>query len=137
LEEAVVYLGLDTIKALVLSLQIFSVLEPKDADFFSLDELWLHSWDTGKLASRIAHVENLDPALTDHAFIAGLLHDVGKLVLVTAVHAADALEHELRAGEPGVEISLLDQAYLDGLGLGGRVDFWRTIGAPVLCHPAA
>src|SRR5260221_14473281 len=37
LEEAVVYLGLDTIKALVLSLQIFSVLEPKDADFFSLD----------------------------------------------------------------------------------------------------
>ena len=98
LEEAILYLGLETIKALVLSLQIFSVFEPSEEGGFSLDELWLHSWDTGKLASSIAHAQNMEPPLTDNAFIAGLLHDVGKLVLVSGVpnqfKQALALQHE-------------------------------------------
>jgi putative nucleotidyltransferase with HDIG domain len=46
-----------------------------------VENLWKHSWTTGVLARRLCEFEEADRATTDEAFIAGLLHDVGKLVL--------------------------------------------------------
>jgi HD-like signal output (HDOD) protein len=80
--EAVKLLGLDTIKALVLSLQIFSRFDQKREGAFSLDALWQHSLATSTCAKRIAQEEHQDRHVADHAFMAGLLHDVGTLVLV-------------------------------------------------------
>jgi HD-like signal output (HDOD) protein/ActR/RegA family two-component response regulator len=79
--EAVKLLGLDTIKALVLSLQIFSRFDQKQEGAFSLDVLWQHSLATSTCAKRIAQEEQQERHVADHAFMAGLLHDVGKLVL--------------------------------------------------------
>ena len=80
--EAVKLLGLDTIKALILSMQIFSHFDRKQEGAFSLDVLWQHSLATSTCAKRIAQEEHQDRHVADHAFMAGLLHDVGKLVLV-------------------------------------------------------
>jgi len=43
--------------------------------------LWAHSLDTGAAAKAIAQMENAERKLADEAFVAGLLHDTGKLVL--------------------------------------------------------
>ncbi len=84
-EEAVGYLGVDTVKALVLYLHIFSLYERVKINNFSFDRLWSHSWTVGVAARKMAHHEGLSRETTDNVFIAGLLHDVGKLVLVTGV----------------------------------------------------
>jgi putative nucleotidyltransferase with HDIG domain len=77
--EACVYLGVDTIKALVLSLGVFS--QYRRTGPFSVEELQAHSLRTAALAKQIAAFERLSKAEMDEAFLAGMLHDVGKLVL--------------------------------------------------------
>ncbi len=84
-EEAVGYLGVETVKALVLYLHIFSLYERTKVSGFSFDRLWNHCWSVGVIARKIAQLEGLPSAEADQLFIAGLLHDVGKLVLVTGV----------------------------------------------------
>ena len=83
--EAVIYLGLSTIRALVLSLQVFSQFEQKSIQGFSIDALAQHCWMTGVVARRIAEIEHSDPKLDDQCFLAGLLHDVGQLILATGL----------------------------------------------------
>jgi len=46
------------------------------------EALWEHSFRTGTLVKRIAQQEQAEKQLTDDAYLAGLLHDIGKLVLV-------------------------------------------------------
>jgi len=79
--QAVCLLGLETIKALVLSIHVFSKLEQANVAGFSLQRLWEHSMVTGTLAKRIAAEQDSDEKTADHALMAGLLHDAGKLVL--------------------------------------------------------
>jgi HD-like signal output (HDOD) protein len=80
--EAAVILGLNSIKSLVLSYHMFSRLEHFKLQGFSPDTLWRHSMIVGSFARQIARVENYSPKMIDDAFIAGMLHDLGKLVLV-------------------------------------------------------
>ncbi len=76
--EAVDFLGLDTIGSLTLGLGVISQFESQtSAAFFA--ELWEHSVSVGLLAFKIASGE--DKSLANDAFTAGLLHDLGKVVL--------------------------------------------------------
>jgi HD-like signal output (HDOD) protein len=84
-QEAVMYLGVATIRALVLSIQVFSQYEQKAIKGFSLDQLAQHCWTTGMLARRIAEAEHCDPKIDDQCFLAGLLHDVGRLILASGL----------------------------------------------------
>ena len=80
--EAVTYLGLDTIRTLLLTLHAFSEFQPGGAANFSMASLWRHSLATGTLAERI--LQSLPAAgaqgMVDMRII-GLLHDTGRLVL--------------------------------------------------------
>lgn len=80
--KAVQFLGLDTVKALILSVKVFSMLSHSDFAHYSVDELWRHSLGAGLCSKEIAKTENWGQELLDEAFTAGLLHDVGKLILV-------------------------------------------------------
>ncbi len=80
-QQAVILLGIDTIRALVLSVHIFSQYDSAKLSSLSLEELWRHSFLTGALAKAIAHEENEKQILIDDSFMAGLLHDVGKPIL--------------------------------------------------------
>jgi len=79
--DAVGFLGLDTIKSLVLSLNAFSQYESVKTEGFSLPALWNHSLSTAAAAKRIAQLEKADVKTVDQAFVSGLLHDTGKTVL--------------------------------------------------------
>jgi len=97
--QAVTFLGLETVKALVLGLQIFSQFEDPQAPGFSLDILWSHSFSTAIFAKAIAEEEQLDPKVADQAFMAGLLHDLGKLIfMVNFGKYADLLSTAMQGG---------------------------------------
>ena len=82
-EQAVALLGSDTIKSLVLSMQVFSQFEGAVLPGFSLDALWQHGMTTSTFAKMIAKEEQAAQRVIDDSFTAGLLHDVGILLLAT------------------------------------------------------
>ncbi len=79
--QAVNLLGLDTIKALVLSVQIFSQFPANRSPSLSFEGLWKHSFSTGVLAKAFAQMEHQSKIMIDDSFMAGLLHDMGILIL--------------------------------------------------------
>ncbi|HUS35634.1 MAG TPA: response regulator [Verrucomicrobiae bacterium] len=79
--EAVTYLGIDTIKALVLAANAFGSYEDKPNNPLNVESVWNHSLQIGNWCRNIAQHENSSRSETDECFIAGLLHDVGKLAL--------------------------------------------------------
>jgi len=81
--DAVSYLGMETIKSLVLSVHAFSQFSSVKLGEFSIDALWLHSQHTAGLAKEIARIEEAEHKLLDDCFVAGLLHDTGKLILAS------------------------------------------------------
>ena len=83
--DAVLYLGLTTVRSLVLSLQVFSQFDQKLNRCFSLDTLAHHCWMTGVVARRVAEAEQAGLKMRDQCFLAGLLHDVGQLILATGL----------------------------------------------------
>lgn len=78
--EAVAYIGLETTRALVVLAHTFSSFNQLHLVGFSGESLWRHSVLTGELARRVATLEDSGPELTEQAFAAGLLHDIGKLL---------------------------------------------------------
>ena len=110
--QAVVLLGLETVKNLVLSIHIFSQFDQTKLETLSLDALWNHSMAVGAFAKRIALAENIDQKSADEIFISGLLHDVGKLVL--AAHLSDKYVAALAlAADEGIEQSEAEQRIFD------------------------
>ena len=80
--QATMLLGFDAVKALVLSIAVFSRFDKLAFPGFSTQMLWDHSIRVGQWATRIAETEGLDKPAVEAAFTAGLLHDVGTLVFV-------------------------------------------------------
>ncbi|WP_158269629.1 response regulator [Desulfonatronum sp. SC1] len=78
--QAVNLLGTETVKALVLHVQVFSQFDPKKCPRFSLARLSRHGLLTATLAKRICVEEKASKDVQDDAFLAGILHDVGKLL---------------------------------------------------------
>ena len=79
--QAASLLGLETIKALVLQVQIFSARSALSGPY--LERLRKHGIVTGVLAKAIAKGESAERAIIENAFMAGLLHDSGKLVFAS------------------------------------------------------
>jgi len=82
-EQAVMMLGSETIKALVLSVKIFSEFNQKSFAWFKIDALFDHCLAVSLYAKTIIKNENLDQGLINNSLMAGLLHDLGKLILAT------------------------------------------------------
>lgn len=80
IERATIHLGLDTINSLVLGSHAFSVFN-SEVRGFSAEEVWRRSLATANGAKRIVREEGMETRLADDAFTAGMLHDVGRLVL--------------------------------------------------------
>lgn len=79
--QAVKLLGLNTIKSLVLSVQVFDQFSQEAVKRFSLNKLLNHSLSTGMLAAAITRSESQRSQMAEDAFLSGMLHDLGKLVL--------------------------------------------------------
>ena len=81
--QAVIMLGLEKVQSLVLYFQVFSKFDKARMPGFSIEDLAMHSMRTGMYAKLISETERADSRTLDHAFLAGLLHDVGVLILAS------------------------------------------------------
>ncbi|MEW8381263.1 MAG: response regulator, partial [Candidatus Thiodiazotropha taylori] len=81
--DAASLLGMEILKPLVLSIGIFQQFEEEKlaTKDFSLDSLWNHSMQVGSLAKQIANQEGMDKTAIEDCLLAGMLHDIGKLIL--------------------------------------------------------
>lgn len=80
--QAVTLLGMETIRGLVLCEGLFRQFSSILDNSFSLKLLWEHSLRVAAMARAVAVHEGLSAREVDLAALAGLLHDLGKLVLV-------------------------------------------------------
>ncbi len=88
--EAVSILGLDSIKNLALAIQLFNRAGQSAERHALVNELWHHSVSVAVVARRISLYETEDSKSAEEAYSAGLLHDIGKLVLLDAAPEAFA-----------------------------------------------
>jgi putative nucleotidyltransferase with HDIG domain len=194
--EAVGILGFETVKSLIMTVKLLSQYDKVKPVYFSIDNIWKHSTNVARAAKTLALLETGDAACSGHAYTAGLMHDVGKVILaanfdeqyngahrvarkqqvplwevekdifgashgeigayllgrwgmseevikvatlhhhplhagdtsftaLTAVHVANALEYEGNSETDGLPCPVVDAAYLQQLGLEGRLDRWR------------
>jgi HD-like signal output (HDOD) protein/CheY-like chemotaxis protein len=195
--EAIAYIGLETTRALVLLAHTVSSFDKAIMSGYSVEALFRHSVATGQMAQKIALMEKGGLETAEQAFAAGLLHDLGKLILcanlpglfskilalareekcdyweaemqllpnaghaelggcilgiwglprpiveavalhhaprqlagtgfhpLTAVHAADILDHEMHPDRSVLVPTAIHAGYMAELGLTNRVEHWR------------
>lgn len=80
LQQATVFLGIKTIKAIIITTDVFSKFSDEEIEVFSIQELYKHSILTGVLAGKIAGT--ISNKLVDKAAMAGMLHDIGKIMFI-------------------------------------------------------
>ena len=80
IKQGVVYIGINTIKNLAVSIAAIGTLpRSNDADF-DMDDFWYHSLVTATVAKLLAQHRGFPKAQVTGFFIAGLLHDIGQVV---------------------------------------------------------
>jgi HD-like signal output (HDOD) protein len=75
--DAVRYLGVELLKGLAITSHVFAALEAKPIRGFSFDTLQQHSLLTARLARRLI----IDQSRAEEAFTAGVVHEIGQIVL--------------------------------------------------------
>lgn len=83
LDEAVSFLGLNTIKTLVLCINAFSQYDGVKIAGLTMESLWQHSLAVAAAAKKIAQMESEDRGLEEESFVSGMLHDTGRLILAS------------------------------------------------------
>lgn len=81
LTRAIIMLGLNTVKNLALSTAVLGTMGREKSQCFSMDRFWTHSICVGVTAKALAGVRNIPAANREEYFVAGLLHDLGKMPL--------------------------------------------------------
>ena len=138
-EKAVGLLGIDFLKGILLASGLFQTDAQAGKHTALIDRLWEHSIHTSSIIKQIAKMESLEGDIADTSAIAGLLHDVGKIIL--GVHFPDEaaavyqLVQERKLPRWKAELKVLGTthaevgAYLLGL-WGMPIDLLQAI----LCH---
>ena len=123
--HAVVYLGFNTIKNLALSIAAIGMLPKTNEAGFDGQQYLLHSLATAAIAKQLAlKVDDADPM---DCFIAGLLHDFGKVVLAQymPIEFRDALAVSQRQGT-SLHLALRETLGVDHAVVGAMlVEKWR------------
>jgi HD-like signal output (HDOD) protein len=97
--EAVQQLGMTTVRSLVLSAQVYGSYAPGRLKEFSADALWSYLMKCADLARTILRRDGATVAEAEDAFTAGMLHDIGKLMLADSLPGEFAEALQLAARE--------------------------------------
>ena len=82
LVRAIIMLGINTVKNLALSTAVLANLGKGSSEKgLNMDGFWRHSLCVGVTAKLIARKLKVDPKRLEEYFMAGLLHDIGKIPL--------------------------------------------------------
>lgn len=84
LARAIIMLGLNTVKNLALSTAVIGALAKKSSfAALPMDAFWAHSICVGVTAKALAVARNVPSTGREEYFVAGMLHDLGKIPLNT------------------------------------------------------
>jgi HD-like signal output (HDOD) protein len=128
LVRAIIMLGINTVKNLALSTAVLGTLgRASDFQALNMEGFWRHSITVGVTAKMVATRRNVDPKVREEYFIAGLLHDIGKIPLnnklakeyVQAISNTDRAHTPLYKSEE--EIMLVNHAMVGKL----IIENWR------------
>lgn len=108
--DAVGFAGVEVLKALMLGLQAFQFYDRNEFARRTFKDLWAHSLATAVNARKLAVFEKLPAQQVEQCFLAGLLHDIGKLILAAnaereysvAVELAEKAALPLEQAEMGI-----------------------------------
>ncbi len=82
IKQGLAFIGMETLKGIVITSDMFSKFSDTEANIFKLKELYFHSFYVSILSRYIASTFAADKKFSDCMSLAGLLHDIGKLVCV-------------------------------------------------------
>jgi putative nucleotidyltransferase with HDIG domain len=82
--------GVQVVRSLILSLHTKEFYEPRTRNTELFEELWKHSLASAAHARKLASLEKHSFRDCQAAYVAGLLHDIGKFVLAAHVKDDDA-----------------------------------------------
>ena len=108
--EAITLIGIQQVQDLISASTVIEIFEGVSADLVSMASFWKHSLACG-VAARLLALERRVPK-PEKFFVAGLLHDVGRLALYSKAPDQARAIFELAKGER----KLLRQAELEILG---------------------
>lgn len=78
LEQAILILGFDIVKSISLSISIFTMFP---IPYVSMKKMWAHAFNVATLSALFSNI--FIPKNSGICFLGGLLHDIGRLVLLT------------------------------------------------------
>ncbi|HEV7815824.1 MAG TPA: HDOD domain-containing protein [Janthinobacterium sp.] len=136
MRQAIAVLGLRSVRMLVAACAVTGSFAPVPGSSFDFQLFWRHSVGTAVVARALAPHLGLDP---ESAFIAGLLHDLGCLVLATGqAQANEAVlayraEHDCQLVEAEQAVLGFDHAQV-GSALVAHWKFPAEIQAAVAAH---
>jgi putative nucleotidyltransferase with HDIG domain len=78
IREAIVYLGLEQVKNIVTTVSLFNVFQSKNPNF-RVAAIWEHGLGCAMISRRIAEMIGFKDL--EKAYLGGLLHDIGEVVL--------------------------------------------------------
>ncbi|MFH1023019.1 MAG: HDOD domain-containing protein [Planctomycetota bacterium] len=112
LAQAIVLLGVNTVKSMALSTAVVSTLFHEEEGFpLTPQEFWRHSLAVAVGAKLLAKERKVTSAELETYFVAGLLHDIGKILFIRTEPARyrRAIEEarEFEVSLPFAEIALL------------------------------
>jgi HD-like signal output (HDOD) protein len=81
--EAVGILGFETVKSLIMTVKLLSQYDKVKPVYFSIDSIWRHSTNVARTARVMTLLETGDNECSGVAYTAGLMHDLGKVILAT------------------------------------------------------
>jgi len=79
IDFAIIVLGFDALKEIVISISLVSSLQKKSDAYFDSKTFWDHAIATGVIARKIAR--DLSYRISGEVFVGGLLHDMGVSVM--------------------------------------------------------
>jgi len=84
LTRAIIMLGLNTVKNLVLATSVLASFKgTRTISHFSTDDYWAHCLCVGVTTKKIAKLVRVPALEQEEYFVSGLLHDLGKLPMMT------------------------------------------------------
>jgi HD-like signal output (HDOD) protein len=80
--QAANFLGMDTLKSLVLFHHLFNSFDAAHSIENYLKKIWDHSFKVALKTKKIIELKLQNHDVQEQAFVAGLLHDIGKIILI-------------------------------------------------------
>ena len=119
ISRAVTVVGVNQLSTLAVGTSVMSLFQDVPEEVLDMEQFWKHSVACGLVARRLCRVTGQgDP---ERAFVAGLLHDIGQLILLqaeperaTAVHLT-ARQHDTLLYQEEKELLGFDHATLGGM----------------------